>query len=54
MSKYSKFWLSLTGPLATALVAFGVTDTETAQAVAASSASLVGSLFVILGPGNSS
>lgn len=52
MGKYSKFWLSLTGPLAVGLTSFAGLDASAAEGLAATAASLLGSLFVVFGPAN--
>lgn len=52
-TKYNKFWLSLIGPAAAALTAFGGLDATVAEGLAATAASLLGSLAVVFGPANS-
>ena len=50
--KYSKFWLSLGGPVAAGLVAFAGLDQGAANSMVTALSAFVGSLMVVLGPAN--
>ncbi len=51
-ARYNKFIMSLTGPLAAALVAFAGFDMDAATGVATTAGAFLGSLSVLFGPAN--